>query len=69
MEVERLLRVSEAPPALVGKDDWARAALGVSLRLSQLYAELKRRHRAMRARAMLREALRASIQWDYRAAA
>lgn len=69
VEVERLLRISEAPPALVGADDWARAALGVSQRLSQLYAELKRRHRAMRARAILRDELRAYIEWDYRAAA
>jgi hypothetical protein len=69
VEVERLLRVSEAPPCFVGKEAWARAALGISARLSQLYVELKRRQRAMRARAMLREQLRASICWDYRAAA
>lgn len=64
VEVERLLRVSEAPPFLVGADDWALAALGISGRLSQLYAELKRRHRAMRARAMLREELRAFVEWQ-----
>ena len=28
VEVERLLRISEAPPALVGRDDWARAPCG-----------------------------------------
>lgn len=69
VEVERLLRVSEAPPSLVGEDDWARAALGVGLRLSQLYGELKRRHKARRARGLLREELRGYITWDYRAAA
>ena len=69
VEVERLLRISEAPPCLVGADDWARAALGVGLRLSQLYAELKRRQKARRARWRLREEMRGYITWDYRAAA
>jgi hypothetical protein len=69
VEVERLLRVSEAPPCLVGENDWARSALGVALRLAQLYAELKRRHKARRARALLRDELRRYITWDYRAAA
>ena len=69
VEVERLLRISEATPFLLGEDDWARAVLRVCEHLNQLYAELKRRHRAMRARAILREELRAYIAWDYRAAA
>jgi hypothetical protein len=69
VEVERLLRISEAPPARVGEDDWARAALGVCEHLSQLYAELKRREQSRRARWRLREALRGYVRWDYRAAA
>ena len=69
VEVERLLRISEAPPCLVGEEAWARAALGVALRLSQVYAELKRRHKARRARARLRAELREYVTWDYRAAA
>lgn len=69
VEVERLLRTSEAPPFLLGEDAWTRAVLRVCEHLNQLYGELKRRHRAMRARAILREELRAYIHWDYRAAA
>ena len=50
IEVERLLRTSEAPPALIGQDTWARAALRICEHLNQLYSELKRRHGARRAR-------------------
>jgi hypothetical protein len=69
VEVERLLRISEAPPCLVGEEAWARAAVGVARRLSELYGELKRRQGARRARGMLREELRGYVRWDYRAAA
>jgi hypothetical protein len=69
VEVERLLRICEAPPALLGEDEWARAALRVCVRLSQVYAELKRRHKAMPTRALLRARLRAYVTWDFRVAA
>jgi hypothetical protein len=57
MEVERLLRLTDTDPRLVGPGGWTCAALGASEHLAQLYYELKRRHRAMPARAMLRAAL------------
>jgi hypothetical protein len=58
LEVERLLRVAQEHPSLVGGDDWTSAALCASEHIAQVYAELKRRHKAMRARALLREELR-----------
>lgn len=58
MEVERLVRIAQESPILVGQGDWTQAALGASEHIAQLYAELKRRHKAMRARALLREELR-----------
>ena len=42
VEVERLLRISEAPPALLGEALWAQAVLRSCARLSLVYAELKR---------------------------
>src|SRR5690242_14493871 len=55
MEVERLLRIVQEPPLLVGAADWTQAALGASEHVAQVYAELKRRHKARRARFLLRE--------------
>jgi hypothetical protein len=64
MEVERLLRIAEEHPSLVGQEEWTRAVLGASEHLAQLYAELKRRHSWQQARAMLREALRCFVTRD-----
>lgn len=64
MEVERLLRIAEEHPSLAGGVDWTCAALGASEHIAQVYAELKRRHKAMPARAMLREELRRFVEWD-----
>lgn len=64
VEVERLLRIAEAPPELVGAETWARACLDVYEHLAQLYRELKRRHHARQARAMLREELRCFVLWE-----
>lgn len=69
MEVERLLRIVDTPPELIGERLWALAVLGVCEHLSYLYAELKRRHKAMPARALLREEMRGYVEWDYRTAA
>ena len=63
-EVERLLRIVRELPALIGEDIWASAALSACEHVAQVYAELKRRHKAMRARAMLREELRRFITWQ-----
>ena len=64
IEVERLLRTCEAPPALLGQDTWARAVLRICEHLTQLYTELKRRQGARRARYLLRERLRHYITWQ-----
>ncbi|HLW03892.1 MAG TPA: hypothetical protein VKT82_34915 [Ktedonobacterales bacterium] len=64
MEVERLLRIAQEHPGLVGQMEWTGAALSASEHLAQLYAELKRRHKAMQARALLREELRRFVEWD-----
>jgi hypothetical protein len=65
MEVERLLRIMQEPPGLVGGVNWTKATLGASKHLIQIYRELKRRQppqagqgRALGARGILREALR-----------
>ncbi|HLW03073.1 MAG TPA: hypothetical protein VKT82_30760 [Ktedonobacterales bacterium] len=68
MEVERLLRIAQEHPGLVGQVEWTGAALSASEHLAQLYAELKRRHKAMQARALLREELRRFVAWEERAA-
>jgi len=62
--VERLLRLLSEPPKLVGEMDWTRAALRASQEMAQIYAELKRRYKAMPARAMLREELRRFVIWQ-----
>ena len=63
-EVERLLRIMQEPPGLVGDDDWTRATLGASEHLAQVYHELRRRHNAVRARYILREELRRFVTWQ-----
>jgi hypothetical protein len=64
LEVERLLRIVQVPPVLVGEEDWTRAALGASEHLAQVYAELKRRAGARTARALVRDVLRRYITWQ-----
>ncbi len=68
MEVERLLRIAQEHPCLVGQMEWTGAALCASEHLAQLYAELKRRFKAERARALLREELRRFVEWEQRKA-
>jgi len=65
IEVERLLRLLDYPPVLIGEEEWTEAALGLCERLARLYGEMKRRYRAKQARAMLQEALRQFVLWDY----
>ncbi len=77
VEVERLLRVAQEAPRLVGGGDWTCAALGAQARIAQVYAELKRRPpregqsqpggrqwKATRARALLRAELRRFVEDD-----
>ena len=63
MEVERLLRLAQQSPWSVNNGDWTRAALGIAGHVAQLYGELKRRHTALPARALLREELRQFVAW------
>src|SRR5262245_35760196 len=56
--VERLLRIADAEPALVGLTAWTCAALCACEHLAQLYTELKRRYKAAQARALVQAELR-----------
>jgi len=69
LEVERLLRVAQEHPSLVGGTDWTGAVLCASEHLAQVYAELKRRQKAMPARALLRAELRRFAAWESSGAA
>ncbi len=53
VEVERLLGIAQEAPILAA-----------SARIAQIYAELKRRHKATWARALLREELRVFVTWQ-----
>jgi hypothetical protein len=64
MEVERLVRSVEEAPGLVGGAEWTRGVLGACEHVAQVYGEWKRRHKARRARAMVREELAAFVGWD-----
>ena len=70
-EVERLLRIIQEPPTLVGSCEWTQAALVACGHIAQVYAELRRRqpagagyHKAKRARAIVREELRRFVTWQ-----
>lgn len=63
VEVERLARIAQEAPSLVGCAYWTSAALGACMHVAQIYAELKRRHKAMPARALLREELHQFVEW------
>ncbi len=64
VELERLARIAEDVPALVGGGNWTEAALASCAAMARLYAELKRRHRAAQARALVSEALRQFVAWE-----
>ena len=64
IEVERLLRIANAAPKLVGQTGWTCAALSACEHLAQLYTELKRRYKAQHARAIIREELRRFVEWQ-----
>ena len=64
VELERLARIAEEAPALVGGGHWTEAALAACAEIARLYAELKRRHRAERARALMGAALRQFVAWE-----
>ncbi len=62
-EVERLLRIVQESPLPTSSGEWTQATLVACAHLAGVYAELRRRHRAMRARAIVREELRRFITW------
>ncbi len=64
VELERLARIAEDVPALVGGGTWTEAALASCAAMARLYAELKRRHRAERAWALMSAALRGFVEWE-----
>lgn len=57
LDTERLLRIAQEHPRLVGDLYWTGAALSASEHLAQVYAELKRRCKAQQARALVSQAL------------
>lgn len=63
MEVERVLRLILTSPAELGEGAWLAALLGASEHIAQVYHELRRRCKAMRARAILREELQRFVEW------
>ena len=64
LEVERLLRILQVPPSLMGQEVWTHAALGACERLAQLYHEFRRRFNARRVRRFFRQALLEYIYWE-----
>ena len=64
MEVERLVRSMEEAPGLVGGADWTRGVLGACEHVAQVYGEWRRRHKARRARTIVREELAAFVAWE-----
>jgi hypothetical protein len=64
VEVERLLRIAQEHPCLVGDANWTGAALDASAQIARIYAELKRRYKAMQARALVREELCRFVGWQ-----
>ncbi len=63
MEVERLLRLAQTAPAELGEAAWPASVLAASEHVAQVYHELRRRCKAARARAIVREELRAFLTW------
>ena len=64
IEMERLLRIIQAPPALLGEAVWTRAALGTCEHLAQLYHEFRRRYNARGIRVCVQQILRAYVTWE-----
>ncbi len=66
VETERLLRIIQAPPALLGEEVWTRAALGACEHLAQVYHAFRRRYGARAVRRFVRRALVEYIYWEPR---
>jgi hypothetical protein len=63
MEVERLLRLVQLSPSERGEAAWLAGVLAASEHVALVYHELRRRYKAARARAILREDLAAFVTW------
>jgi hypothetical protein len=63
MEVERLLRLAQVSPGELGQGAWLAAALAASEHVAQVYLEWRRRYKATRARAIVREQLQRFLDW------
>ncbi len=63
-EAERLMRLLDYPPVLIGEEEWTTAVLALCARLNLVYGELKRRYRAKQARAFLQAVLAQFVVWD-----
>jgi hypothetical protein len=63
MELERLLRIMQTPPALLGEAVWTHSALGTCEHLAQLYQEFRRRYGARRTRRFMCKVLTGYAWW------
>jgi hypothetical protein len=64
MEFERLLRIIQTPPRLMGEETWTRAALDACQHLAQVYHEFRRRYSSRRVRWFVRRVLEEYISWE-----
>ncbi len=63
MDIERLYRIAREPQWRVGENLWTLTLLGTCRHLTQLYAELRRRCKAAKARELMWQALRLFVTW------
>jgi uncharacterized membrane protein YsdA (DUF1294 family) len=63
MDIERLYRIAREPQWRVGENLWTLTLLGTCRHLAQVYGELKRRHKAAKARELMWQALRLFVTW------
>ena len=64
MELERLQRLIQTPPSLLGEELWTRAALGACQHLAQMYHELRRRYHAKDARLLMHRLFEGYVFWE-----
>lgn len=64
VEVERLVRLMQVPPSLLGEDLWTHVALGTCERLAQLYKEVLRRAGRQATRRWLGALLENCVCWN-----
>ena len=64
IDLERLVRIMEVPPSVLGAAIWTHSALGSCERLAQLYQEVLRRYGALGHAALCARLLDSYICWE-----